>query len=226
MRLLTKIAISAVLLLASTASAAQGAPATQTPPPPAAKPIDPGRLEGGKYVNDFFGLSFSIPQGWAVHGAAEKQAIMERGKEAVEANADARKKAALEAAAVRGAFLLSASKYPHGQQATDFNAQFGLLVERVPTALIKTGSDYFDAMLRVAQGSAAKIERQGAMRSERIGGATFSIMDVKMTVPPGVAAEKFYVTIRNGYAILFSYAYVDETDLKTFDEIMKSVVFK
>jgi hypothetical protein len=228
MRRLTGTAISAVLLLASSAAvAARGAAAPQTPPPPPApKPIDPGRLEDGRYVNDFFGLSFSIPQGWVVHGAAEKQVIMEHGRESVEANADAKRKAAIEASTARSAFLLSISKYPLEQPTTDFNAQFGLLAERIPTAVIKTGSDYFDAMMRVAQGGATKLEPQGPARSERIGGVTFSVMDAKVTSPWGAAAEKLYVTIRDGYAILFYYAYVDEGDVKTFDEIMKSVAFK
>jgi hypothetical protein len=227
MRRLTKTVISAVLLLSSTAGVAgRGIRAAPQTPPHAPKPIDLGRVEAGKYVNDFFGLSLSIPQGWAVQGATEKQVIMKHGRETVETNADERKKAGMEAAVARSAFLLSLTKYPLDPPPVDFNAHFGLIAERIPTAVIKTGSDYFDAMLRVAQGSAAKLEPRGPVRSLKLGGTAFSVMDAKLTVPRGVVAAKFYVTIRNGYALLFTFEYNDEDDAQSFEGIMNSVRFK
>jgi hypothetical protein len=230
MRLLTKIAISAVLLLASTA-AAQDAPATQMPPPPppAAKPIDPGRLEGGKYVNDFFGISLSLPQNWVVHGETVKNAIMKTSREVVEAEANARTKAELESSLARSTFLFIITKYGPGQQNVAFNAYASLGVERVPTAIVKTGSDYFDQMRSLMHLSAMKVEQQGPVRSANYGGVKFYVIDLKVTLQQGekgVAAERLYATVMRGYALVFTFGYLDEDDLKTFDGIMNSVKFK
>jgi hypothetical protein len=227
MRHLTKTAISAVLLLSSIAGVAGcDIRATAQTPPPAPKPIDLGRVEAGKYVNDFFGLSLSIPQGWAVQGAFEKRVIVEYGKQTLETNADERKKVGVEADLARSAFLLSLTKYPLYPPPTDFNAHFALVAERIPTAVVKTGSDYFDAMLRTAQGSGAKLEPRGPVRSLKLGGVAFSVMDAKVTVTRGVVAAKFYVTLRKGYAFLFTFEYNDEDDAQSFEGIMNSVRFK
>lgn len=225
--------LTAVVLLALMAFGPASAQerAGDPKPPPAPKeiqpaPIDPGRLEGSRYVNDFFGVSLSVPEGWAVQDSARRRAMLERGRELADTSADERKRAALEAAFTRVAVLVSAYKYPPNAPAPGFNANFTFLAERIPTAVVKTGADYFDLMLRTVQGSQVKMEPTGAGYTVKAGGREFYVRDVRVTFPSGVAAEKFCVTIAKNYALVIGYVYVDEEDVKTFDELMRSVTFK
>ena len=193
---------------------------------PVQVPVDQGRLEGGRYSNDFFGLSFDIPKGWVAQDAAARQALMERGREIVGEGASAGTKTRLDSSISRTAFLLSASKYELGASGPDFNAQLSCIAERVPTAVVKTGVDYINLMMRTAQGTAAKLELTGPIRTERVGGVAFAMADAKLTTPMGTAAQKYYVTISKGYAVMLGFTYADEADAKVFDDIIRSVRFK
>lgn len=234
-RLLTATLISALSLAAADAARAQAGGSNQPPashgrlPPvnvPSQVPVSQGWLEGGTYTNDFFGLSLTVPPGWVALDVAAQQAVLNAGREVIEDGATQRKKAGIEASINRTHFLLSVSKYDLNKPPQGFNAMLSLVAERVPTAVIKTGEDYIAAMLRTAQGSAAQIELSGATRTERFGGVPFTVADAKLTTPSAVAAQKYYVTIRNGHALLFGYTYVDEADTKAFAGIMNSVKFK
>jgi hypothetical protein len=48
-----------------------------------------------------------------------------------------------------------------------------------------------------------------------------------MTLPDGrLAMNRFYAAVNKNFALLFAFTYTGEDDLKTFEEIMKSVRFK
>ncbi|HLM56642.1 MAG TPA: hypothetical protein VK422_11055 [Pyrinomonadaceae bacterium] len=188
-------------------------------------PIDLGRVEGRRYTNDSFRISLSAPEGWVVHDSQRSRAILEMGKDVVLGNADEKKKAAAEAGLARTAVLFSASKLPPGSTA-GFNAGMVLVAERVPTVVVKTGADYVQMMQRVMQGSPVRMEVQGPLRVERVGGASFTAADIRLTTPAGVAAQKYYVRVADGYALCLIYSYVDEADLPAFKAILDSVAFK
>lgn len=191
-----------------------------------AVPVDQGQLKAGTYTNDFFGVSFSIPESWIAQDMATKQAIMNTGKDVIRQGSSQQKMEALEASMKRVYFLLSASKYELGKSGPAFNAQLACMAERVPTALVKTGEDYLTGMINITQGTAAKIELNRPMRREKVGGVFFTVADVTLTTPAGVSAQRYYVTIRKSHALLIGFTYVDEVDLKTFDDTIKSVRFK
>jgi hypothetical protein len=221
---------SVLTLLLLTAAAGQTGPAQQGPPPPPApleaEQTDPGRLEGEKYTNDFFGVSFSVPRGWYVQDSAARRATLEMGKDALTANADQRKKAQMEAVVARTNVLVSALKHSPYAVTPGFNAHFACVAERVPTAVVKTGADYIQMSLAVTRGSPIKMELMGRMRSERLGGRLFTAADVKTTLPQGVVVQKYYVMLNKGHALTFIYSYSDETDLPALKGILGSVAFK
>lgn len=223
----------ATLFVAAAACAARAQSTQQKSdpqPPPSAiiqldTPLDTGKIEGGSYSNDFFGFSVTLPKGWVVLGADENRQIRDAGKGLMEEGASEKKKQGLEAAAARTYFLVTASKYPKGTAAADFNAVFMCIAERIPTALIKTGADYMAVMQRTMEGSAAKIE-VGPLRTQKIGGADFTVADVRMSAGSVVTAQRFYVRIAKGHALLMAYTYFDDADLKTLDELLGTVKFK
>jgi hypothetical protein len=185
-----------------------------------------GKFEGRTYSNDFFGISFTLPEGWVAHDVATSQELIDSAKKTIEEGSGEKKKAGIDASLSRSFFLLSASKYDLKKPGPGFNAQLSCMAERVPTAIVKSGADYIDVALKLARGTGLKVELAGPIRNEKVDGVSFAAVDVKVSMGAGVVAEKYYVTIRRGYAIMFSYGYVDEPDLKAFDEILKTMRFK
>ena len=226
--------VAALFLFAAAAGRAQtGSQKVEPPPPPPLMevpsgqiPVDRGRLEGGTYSNDFFGVSFTVPQGWVAQDPVMKQRILDTGKEIIGKNATDKKVAGIESSLKRTYFLLSVSKYDLSQPPPGLNAVIMCMAERVPTAVVKTGEDYIASMIRVTEGTAAKIELNAPVRTERQGGVPFAVADAKLTTPSAVAAQKYYVMIKNGYAFLLGYTYVDEADAKAFADVIKSLKFK
>jgi hypothetical protein len=227
----------ATLLVASTAFAARAQSTRQKsdpPPLPVAvleepkveQPFDVGKLEGGAYSNDFFGFSMTLPKGWVVLGPEENKKILDTGKGLVEEGTTEKKKQGLEDSVARTHFLVTASKYPTGMAGANFNALLICVAERVPTAIIKTGADYVSVMQRSFEGTAAKLELTAPLRTQKLGGADFTVADLKLTAGPVVTAQRYYVRISKGHALALAYSYYDEADLKTFDELLGTVKFK
>ena len=232
-RLLTRTILS-ILLAAATAAAAraQGSQQQDDPPPPLAAapkeatPFGRSRVEGGVFSNDFFGISFSLPKGWLVLNADDNKKILDTGKELVGQGASETKKNLMESSIARTGFLVNAAKYQPGTSRPEFNALLMSMTERVPSALVKNGGDYIAQMQRVLEGSPAKIELSGPTRVVNLDGVPFTVADAKMTVGMAVMAQRYYVTISKGYALVITYMYMDEADLKTFDEVLTTVKFK
>jgi len=223
----------AVLFFAAVTAHAQSARQPDPPPrplvpadPKVEEPFDAGKVEGDAYSNDFFGFSMKLPKGWAVLGADDNRKIMDTGKAVVGEGASEQKRRAIETSLSRTHFLVSASKYPKGAAGEGFNALLICFAERVPTAVIKTGADYFHAMQYPLQGTSAKIELSRPLRTQRVGGADFTVADVTMTTGPAVAAQRYYIRITKGFALLMGYTYYDESDLKTLDDLIATVKFK
>lgn len=231
-RVLTTTLLAALSLAAADPASAQtrGAAKVQPTQRPAAAQgaaaVDLGTVEGDTYSNNYFGLSFSIPRGWFVQDMEMRKALVERGKEIVGEGATNRKMAELEASVARTVYLLNVSKYDPRAPGAGFNAQIACLAERVPTAVVKTGADYLTLMTRTAQGTGAKLELTGPIRTEKVGAVTFAAADAKLTVGPGAAAQKYYVAIIKNHALMFAYTYVDEADAKAFDDLIKTIKFK
>jgi len=233
-RLLTQTLL-ATLFVASMTSAARAQSTRQksAPPPRAtiqidpefANPLDFGRIENGAYSNDFFGFSLMLREGWFVLGADDKKKIADKGRQVIEESAPQKKKAGLEASLARTSVLLSTSKYQPGTPRPEPNAMFVCVAERVRTDLIKTGADYLSQGQRSLSGTAT-LEFVGPVRTEKVGGVEFTVADLKLTVGSVVRTRRQYVRIMKGYALVFAYVYLDEADLKTFDELLGTVKFK
>lgn len=216
--LLTLISINAQLTLA------QSPPPDKTTVTPAVQTarLDPGELNGVDYVNRFFGLSLSVPRDWVVVGAQRRAQIGEEAKKMIVA--DTQKKEEQVAASIdRSTTLISLTKLPAGQPG---NASFMLIAERIPSPAIRSGEDVLRALERLAQGTNFKVEFQGGIRTESIGGADFGVATIKNSSPHGVFMQKIYVTVKSNYGLQLFFTYLDEADLPVFEAIIKSVQLK
>lgn len=220
------------LMLGSAVTSAQSkrpgrASARQQPPPrplpTPLSPLDGASIDGSVYRNSYFGFQLTIPQGWIVQSEAAKEQIKEAGKE-IAINKDASEKAASDAAVERSFNLLTVSKVPLGT-VTEFNALLTCVAEPVPLAstiefyMFKLKSTLLNMKVPVT------VEAEGNV--ETIGGARFSVMTVLMSPPQGLPArQKYYVTLRKGYALALVTTVLSESDTATVDSIVKSVTFR
>jgi len=215
-----------VLLLLTAAPFAPAALGRQDPPPPPkplnaaeSRPPDLGRLEGGQYVNNFFGLSLAVPQDWVIVSGQRHGEITEESKKLI-GTADARTQAQVNSSFERSTILLALTKLPAGQPG---NAGFMVIAERVPSPAFKSGADVLRSMEGLTKGTQLTVEFQGDIRTEQLGGAEFATATIRNSSPYGVFMQKAYITVKNGYALQLFYTYTDEGDLKTFDAIIKSI---
>lgn len=225
-----KIALSGIALVLVAACAAPralgqaGAPGSQgsLPPARASQQLDAGRYEGGQYVNDFFGLSFTPPPNWVV-SSTEKNAELSKSVKSAVASDDKRKQALLEDSVERSRILLSMTKLPPGQPA---NASLMVVAERIPAPAVKTGADVFRLLESGFKSTPFRVEFESPVRDVRLGGAGFATAIIKVASPYGVYRQKIYITMRKGYSLQFFFTYLDNGDLPPFDAAMKSVVIK
>src|ERR1044072_3080687 len=104
--------------------------------------LDPGVVIDGTYSNPDLGFSFRYPKGWAVHGEATKQHLMELGKEKI-VESGALSKPPSEVALKNTYQLLTVFRYPLGTPGITFNPAVLVMAENVAYAPgITNGSDY------------------------------------------------------------------------------------
>ena len=197
----------------------------QPTPSPAATPsptIDMGQLNGLDYVNNSFGFSLSIPKEWVVATAQRRAEFDEQIKKMVTAP-EQKKMDQVQESIERSKTLLRITKLPEGEPN---NAQFAVIAERRPSPLIKTGADVIELMRKGMQGTNFTLEFIGEVRTETLGAVEFGVADVKVTSPYGVYRQKVYMTVSGEYALELFFTYLNDADLASFDEIIKSVKFK
>lgn len=197
----------------------------QAPPPRpvASVPPDAGRLDGARYLNDFFSFSVEIPEDWALMDAFTRDEVKRRSKDFVNAEGE-EKKRQIDASIERTTILLSVSKHPPGSP-QPFNANFSLIAERIPSAVIRNGTDVLRSMERVYRETQIDVKFQGGIREMKIDGVDFASATTRVETPAGVFMQRYYVTVRKSFALMFTYTYLDESDLAAFERIMKTVKF-
>lgn len=206
--------------LCTAAAFAQAQPEVKTAGPEVqTQAIDEGRLEGVKYTNNFFGISFSIPGNWRVLSAPKEPRFAEDLKSVV-SSADQAKRDQLNDSIDRSKILLSLTKLPTGEPD---NASLLLIAERIPTPAIKTAADVIRSMRKALAGTNFNVEFQGEPETRQVGGAEFATINLKSTTPQGVFMQRAYVTLKQPYALQLFFTYVNAADLPTFDTLIRSI---
>jgi hypothetical protein len=226
---LASLSLAACMAAASVASAQTGGGGggvVVLAPRPAPSPeqlFDFGKVEGLTYANEYFGISFTAPEGWAVRDEKTMRAMQETARGLFKDEKNATIKRELEDSVNRTVPLFVASKSERGTPSS-FNATLACAAERIPTALIKTPRDYYDAMLHAMKLSqevdAVVVE---AFRIKRIGGADFGVFTLKLSSNAGIVMQKQLISIKSPYALGIVFAYTDESDAPAFEKVMSSI---
>lgn len=193
------------------------ASATSTPTPAPAS----GVIVDSVYRNDYFGLRITIPQGWSIQGDDVKQRVKE-GAKAVIVPKDDQDKHELEAALDRTLNLLTISKFPMGAPG-QVNALVMAIAEAVP--LSATGPAYMKQLKAALQQTTVPVTVVDG-EVETINGVSFYTLTATLTPGENVVRQKYYVTMKKGYALGLITSILSESDADLVNSIMKSVIVK
>ncbi|MEQ1919863.1 MAG: hypothetical protein ABL955_11745, partial [Elusimicrobiota bacterium] len=203
-----------LLLLASVAR-------SETPSPAE----NPGRIDGWDYSQDYFGLSWSLPEDASIQSAAlTKKQVSEGLKEL----ADGPLGDALKISAEHTHTLLTLTLEPSARKARD-----GVVIlavsERLPEAAgVETGADYFRMMNEMIQAGGIPYAPRGKPSRETLGGRPFDSAAFSVGVgtdPSKLAGNSLFVAIRDDHALAFSLVYDTEEGRRKGREILAHIRF-
>lgn len=191
---------------------------TSAPVPTKFAGLDYGRVNGSSYANDFFGFRLTIPFGWRVQGKEVKDLLSEKGRESLKTG-NQQTNSQIDTSVNNTVNLLTLFKYEVGTS-TDFNASLICGAEWLPRAM--TASQYLSNAKRVLEMS----QQQGQyfykpFTTETVGGEGFAVMEVGTSS----ISQKYYVSIKKGYALFFILTYASDEDEAILRQALRSVRF-
>lgn len=209
---------------AGTTSASSATPpsqsATQTSAPMPARfaGLDYGSVTGSSYANNFFGFRLTIPYGWRVQGQEVKDMLSEKGRESIKTD-NAQRNSQIDTSVNNTVNLLTVFKYEVGSS-TDFNASLICGAEWLRRAM--TADQYLANAKRVLEMSPL----QGRyvfkpFSTETVGGEGFAVMEVGTST----INQKYYVSIKKGYALFFILTFATAEDEAVLRQAVRSVRF-
>jgi hypothetical protein len=193
---------------------------------PAASVVPKGTVTGRTYTNKGLGFAITFPDTWLIPGDDFVAYMKKAGfditpKPPKAANPADQKK--VDAAFYRLKILMTAYRSMPG---TEGNSVARVAVENVrslnTTRPVKDAVDYVD--LVHSQMSAVKMpadQKFSETQAEKLGQNQYAFIDTS----DKSTKTRMYVTVRNGYAILFSLNYSTDEDLETFRDVLARTEF-
>jgi hypothetical protein len=173
-----------------------------------------GLVKDGVYFNSFFGLSFTYPTGWVVYDEAINERIHERAKE------EAAKTGNL--AQQKNTYVLfTSTRYPRGTPGIAVNPVVFVVAERVPGNF--NGKDYLLSLrpLKLKRGMQPVLTQPLEFR---VAGLQFFRDNYTGEVNSVTMREAIFVTVKKGYALIFSFTGQDEKSVGEMVETMNTIL--
>jgi hypothetical protein len=191
----------------------------------ASSEIDFGTIKNSVYQNDYLGFSVAIPTNWCVQDQEAQRQILRRGLSVV-AGDDKSLKATLRASELQSVYLFAAFKYPPGSPVTNNPAIMAVAenVRHLPG--IQRGRDYLFHAKQLLQSGQVGVSFPGEVYTERLSGVDFDAMDVELSLGGRIAKEKYYATIRKGYALSLLFVCGPDGEEPFQKNVLNTVVFK
>jgi len=190
---------------------------------PAGSPAD-GHVVDGTYVNEYFGLTVSLPDGWVVADQEVNEHIMETGTGVV-SQGDPVVSGALESAKKNMYQLLTASLYEVGAP-VDTNPVFMIVAERVSHRPgVRSGEDYlFHVVRHLTSGDLPFSVRREPYPVE-IDGVEFHRLDMTAVVLGTELRQSYIVTLRDGYVIGMTLVGATDEEMQLLETAARSMRF-
>lgn len=183
------------------------------------KSPDDGSVKDGVYSNRFFGFRFTYPKDWVVHGEATNARIREAGKEVLKGSG-ALSEASSEVLLKNTYQLLTVFHYPLGTPGIEVNSAIQVIAENVSHAPgITDGRAYLWHVKPFVAKAGAKFIQEQPVELD-LAGRRFFRQDYRNEINGTSLRQAYFITIQNGYALVFVYTDSDDTRL---EEMMKSL---
>ncbi len=187
--------------------------------------IDLGTLTGPLYKNDYFRLTVKIPETWQVQDNETKKKLMAQGSKVV-AGENIKLKDTLDASALDSVNLLTVFQYPMGASVS-YNPAFLLMADKiVQYPGINRGSDYLLSARAIMESSKMIASFVGGISSEGVGGVSFDTMVAQIKTPTLLVTQKYYATIKKGYALVIIVSYSTDKELQALNSFVQSIRFQ
>ncbi|MCG8512088.1 MAG: hypothetical protein MI741_22965 [Rhodospirillales bacterium] len=193
--------------------------------PTATQEVSSGKIDKGRYHNDFFGLSIPIPDGWHVADEETQQDSTERGDNLLIGDDDELAAAMAELEKHNATLLSLRKRAPNAQVFYDPN--LAIYAERISHLTdIKSKKDYLLENKRMMQASQATVSFPSDIYTEQIGGKEFHVLDSELEIMGVKIFSRAHVTLINGYAVVVTTTYASDEGEAELKEIVQTLAFE
>jgi hypothetical protein len=177
---------------------------------------DDGLVKDGVYFNRYFGFGFTYPKDWVVRDQATNDRIHERARE------EAAKTGTLDQAKVTYP-LLSVTRHPNGTPGISMNPVVFVAAERIAHFPHATAKEYLLSLrgLKAKRGEEAVLKEPAEFR---VAGLEFLRDDYRAEVNGVATRQSIFVTLKKGYAVVFSFRGADEQSVAEMAQTMNTIL--
>jgi hypothetical protein len=192
------------------------------------KKIDLGTSEGSVYKNEYFNMTITIPDKWIVATDAEKNDLIQKGKQVVAPN-DKDKQKQMDYSLEKTVYLLATSEKGLAVNDTT-NPNFIAIAEKLNFAqgvVVSDGKAYLEQVKKGLQGIAQipyKFEKE--IYTEKVGNKDFYVLEATASNGNVKLVQKYYATKIGDYALSFIATRYNDEQGKKLDTMIKDISFK
>jgi hypothetical protein len=191
----------------------------------ASEEVDFGSMNGSIYQNKYFGFSIALPKDWSVQDQKAQQGLSKKGVQLVSGD-DENLKTMAKVSELRTVNLLAAFEHPIGSP-VDYNPSIVSVAESVRDLPgIKRGKDYLYQARKMLEAGQISVSFPRDYYTERMGGVEFDVLDAEISVMRKSVKQKYYATIRKGYAVNFILSFTNEEEAASLQKILDSLTFQ
>lgn len=179
-------------------------------------PLDTGRIENGIYTNDFFKFSVNIPPGWHIANDLTEEYLAEEGGRVITP----------EGAPEGAAFVNLLTVFKHAPDLGKIpNPGFCWMAENTEDISNVTATKCLTAIKQYLTDSDIEASFPKGIYTARLDKQNFEVMDVELKTDHATATQKYYVTIKKGYALFCIINTTETTKNAAIEKMIKSVNF-
>ena len=177
---------------------------------------DDGLIKNGVYINRFFNFGFTCPKDWVVHDQATNDRIHERAKE------EAAKTGTLAQLKVTYP-LLAISRHVPGTPGIAVNPIIFVAAEQISQYPNATAKEYLLSLrpMKAKRGIQAVLNEPAEFR---VAGFEFLRDDYRGEFNGVGMRQSIFVTVKKGYAVVFSFSGADEQSVAEMAQSMNTIL--
>ncbi len=189
------------------------------------KPLTTGDFDGQTYSNDYFGLTFTVPEEWSVAGKEELANAFNVNLDLLgDISADKEKVELLKKEKVLP--LAYVSRYAHGTS-LEKNYNFSLIAQNIKASNIQVekNMEYIDISAKQVVDKNLPVEI--TMKEDvKINGVDYAMMEGTTKYGDAILKQRLYCTIKDGYVLSFTITFITDEQLAELNTIINSINIK